>query len=219
MRATRLVLVLTVMLTSACRPVPTPSVSPSNPAASDPDTAAKEPFLLRYTREPTVVAGLSQLKDAKLAPGITEMRIWIGFGLRADEQVLILSTSPGQPAKGRALIYFNDDDSDYVTALLRQCEAPRRGMGLVVCDAPLPRPADWDAIHTRLRQLGAETLPDESAMPTESLVLDGTSMVVEVANSDHYRAYAWSNPDQRSEPQAQVAAEIMQVVENVFDGR
>ncbi|MBD9470116.1 hypothetical protein [Pseudoxanthomonas sp. PXM01] len=220
MRAAWIALALLAMPLSACGPAPSPSASPSDAAAPDSGTVAKQPFLLRFTREPATVAGLSRLEDAELAPGATEIRVWIGFGLRIDQQVLILSTSPGGHVKGSALIHFDDDDDDeYVAALLRQCDAPRRDMGMVVCDAPLSTPTDWGAIHARLRQLGIETLPDESAMPTESLVTDGTSMVVEVANAEGYRAYAWSNPDQRSEPQAQVAAEIMQVVENVFEGR
>lgn len=219
MRAAWIALALIVMPLSACGPAPSPSVPTSDAATPNRGTVAKQPFLLRFTREPAAVAGLSRLEDAKLAPGATEIRVWTGFGLKIDQQVLILSTSPGGSVKGNALIHFEDDDGDYVAALLRQCAAPRRGMGLVVCDAPLSQPGDWDVIHARLQQLGIETLPDESAMPTESLVADGTSMVVEVANAEGYRAYAWSNPDQRSEPQARVAAEIMHVVDSVFEGR
>ncbi|KRA40061.1 hypothetical protein [Pseudoxanthomonas sp. Root630] len=180
----------------------------------------EEPALLHFVRDYATAAGLPDLRRVRPAPGATEIRVWTGFGVIAPDHSIVLKVSSGQPVEGRALNRFRYDaeDADFMRTLLNECHAdPWRLHDRGICDARLARPADWAAVLRELERLGIATLPDESVLPAANhRVKDGASLVVEVATSEGYRAYAYSNPAFRNEPEARAAADIMRTANEVF---
>lgn len=199
-------------------------------AVAEAQRAVEEPVLLEFVRDYAATAGLRELKTAKLKPGASEIRIWTGFGviapdhaviIIAPDHAVIISVVPGQPVEGRALNRFSydPDDSEDMRELLSECtSAPQYREDMVICDAKLARPVDWEALYKRIDRLGITVLPDESSLPpTKHRVHDGAAILVEIAAPHGYRAYSYSNPMFRSEPEAQAALGIMCAVNNVFN--
>ena len=117
-------------------------------AVAEAQRAVEEPVLLEFVRDYAATAGLSELKTAKLKPGASEIRIWTGFGVISPDHALVISVVPGQPVKGRALNRFSydPDDSEDMRELLSECaSAPQYREDMVICDAKLARPVDWEA--------------------------------------------------------------------------
>lgn len=190
-------------------------------AVAEAQQDGKEPVLLEFVRDYAATAGLRELKTATLQSGASEIRIWTGFGVIAPHHAVILTMAAGQPAQGRALNRFrhDPDDGEYMRELLSECaSAPQYRQDMVTCDAKLARPVDWPALYKQVERLGITALPDESSLPpTEYQVHDGAAIVVEIAAPGGYRAYSYSNPMFRSEPEAEAALEIMRTVNNVFN--
>ena len=195
------------------------SLSPMVAAATTPGSL-DEPVLLQFVRDYANTAGLSDLAHVRPPPGTTEIRIWTGFGVIAPESSIVLTMAPGHSVRGRALYRFryDENDAESMRALSDGCASdPRRQHDVAICDARLARSTDWAAIWAALEQLGIATLPDESVLPpTRHRVKDGASIVIEIATSEGYRAYAYSNPALRSEPEARAAVDIMRTVNDVF---
>jgi hypothetical protein len=190
-------------------------------AVAEAQRDAREHVLLEFARDYAAAAGLKELKTATRQSHVSEIRIWTGFGLISPHHAVILKVIPGQPVKGRALNRFryDPDDSEYMRELLSECaNAPQYWQDMVTCDAKLANPVDWQALYERVELLGIASLPDESSLPpTEHRVHDGAAVVVEIATPSGYRAYEYSNPMFRSEPEAKAALEIMRAVNDVFN--
>jgi len=60
----------------------------------------------------------------------------------------------------------------------------------------------WGELWTKLLAEGLLTLPDESALPRDRLVADGSAYVVETNVGGKYRAYAYSDPYDQEQPEA-----------------
>ncbi len=132
---------------------------------------------------------------------------------------MILTISPDKAVQGRAFNRFrHDPDDNESERVMKECKSGlQRLRDVAICDAKLTRKVNWAAVYKNVERLGITTLPDESALPQpEYAVLDGASIVVEIATSEGYRAYSYSNPIFRNEPEAKAAAEIMRIVGEVF---
>ncbi|MCR6624976.1 MAG: hypothetical protein NVV67_01550 [Pseudoxanthomonas sp.] len=185
-----------------------------------PQEGGSESVLVEFAQEYAAVAGLSDLRTATVPAGTREIRIWTGFGLITPHHSIAITVRPAQPVEGRALNRFryDPDDVEYMRELLDECASdPRYQQDIVICDAKLPRPVDWQSLYRKIEQLGIATLPDESLLPPANhRIHDGAAVLVEIATADGYRAYDYSNPMFRSEPEAQAALEIMRTVNGIF---
>lgn len=187
---------------------------------AEPRDGVSESVLLESAQEYAAVAGLSDLRTATIPVGTREIRIWTGFGLITPHHSIAITVRPAQPVEGRALnrFQYDPDDAEYMRELLDECASdPRHQQDIVICDAKLPRPVDWQSLYRKIERLGIATLPDESLLPpTNHRIHDGAAVLVEIATADGYRAYDYSNPMFRSEPEAQAALEIMRTVNGIF---
>ena len=181
----------------------------------------KEPFLLAFTNSVATTAGIGLLKETPLPPGNSEIRIWIGFGIVTPDEMLRIQVNSHGEVTGDVLVYFpsefrsmkSREEKRFLRSILRNCTNLHEGTEKDVCTAKFKSTPDWTALYKELNHLGITILPDESELPKpDSVVFDGVSMVVEVRNGLNYRAYEYSNPAFRSEPEAKIAAQIMKLV-------
>lgn len=109
------------------------------------------------------------------------------------------------------------DADELRVEILDGCRDWKRGSQKETCFAEFERRPNWKRLHAKLERLGLYRLPDESELPPLGFnVNDGIAMVVELRDGASYRAYAYSNPIFRSEPEAQSAYEIMKAVVSVY---
>ena len=181
----------------------------------------EQPFLLQFTHEVATTAGIGLLSDLVIPDNATEIRVWIGFGTVIPEEVLRLGINADGVVSGDVLIHFpsdltsmgSQDASEFLKSIMRNCRDSRKGEQSEVCTATYRHEPDWEALYEDLLGLGIATLPDESELPKpEFMVMDGISMVVEVRNGPKYRAYQYSNPAFRDEPEARAATKIMRTI-------
>lgn len=153
-----------------------------------------------------------------------EIRIWRGMGLGVPYDLLRLVRRNGKvegryswwwPVFPRELIARLETTP--IDAVLRygregQCSRPRRVGAAEGCDLYLLTKPDWQVMWDSLTALGVWTLPDQSALPRDSvLVFDGSSMTVEVRDGRRYRSYAYNNPDVHAHPAQHLAAAIERI--------
>lgn len=192
--------------------------------ASRPTRPAEDPYLLRFVRDVAAMAGLQPLRTAALPPGASEIRIWTGFGVASPEYLVVLKQQPDGNRTGSALSYLTapqkDEDATFHRQWRTACASTSGRNDIVICEPRSAREIDWSAIAGAMDRLGIRSLPDESQLPKrEDRIKDGTSILVEIKEAGAYRAYQYSNPGRRSEPEARAAAEIMQMVDSVFKER
>ncbi|HJP82335.1 MAG TPA: hypothetical protein VJ835_02415 [Fimbriimonadaceae bacterium] len=127
----------------------------------------------------TALSGLPNLQKKGVASGVTEIRIWEGFGLTYLEGYRFRKDSAGirgwwiQPAQpGR---------KDWKAKnYLVEFKPPKMG---------------WPEFWKSLEDLKISTLPDfESLDGPKNSMLDGVSYVVEFAQPGRYRTYMYDNP-------------------------
>lgn len=139
----------------------------------------------------TKAARWTPLRRADILDGSLEIRVWIGFGL--------------QPLQGFRLRREKERwTAHHVTAAFGD-KWPLE-IGEVV-----PK-SDWDGLWKKLESLGILALPDSSALPEESMVLDGVSYVVETSDGQNYRTYMYGNPQAQKWPEAKQIIEIVRTL-------
>lgn len=183
------------------------------------------PFLLQFTDDVATTAGIGVLKDTPLPEGHREIRVWLGFGIIVPEQMLRLQVTGSNRVSGQVLVHYPSDlsymENDEATAfrkdVLSTCKNIRKGTEHDVCTSTFAQQPDWLRAYRKLLMLGIDKLPDESRLPTPDFVVtDGVAMVVEIRDGASYRAYEYSNPAFRKEPEAKAAVKIMHEVSDVF---
>lgn len=191
------------------------SISAGNP---------KVPFFLQFTDKVASTAGIGLLRKTPIPELSSEIRIWIGFGVVIPAHMLRLQVGREGEVKGEVLVHFpsdlsymGEDASEFRRDVMRGCTDLRRGKKIDVCTAVFRSTPDWSTLHRRLTTLGIATLPDESELPKQEIVVfDGIAMVVEVRDGSSYRAYEYANPSLRSGPHAEAASQIIQAIGNVI---
>lgn len=151
------------------------------------------------------------------------MRIWVGFGVMRVEDMLRLQIDENDVVNGSLLVHFRvsnmapEDAEEIRSEILKGCRDWKQGVEKETCFAEFERPPNWKRLHAKLERLGIYRLPDESELPRLDFTInDGIAMVVELRDGDAYRAYAYSNPIFRSEPEAKAAYEIMKALSSVY---
>lgn len=184
----------------------------------------EEPFLLQFTSEAVTTAGMGTLKESHIPDQTSEIRVWIGFGVVQPQKMLRLRVNADGGVSGEILVHFpsdltymEDHAAEFRRDVMRNCTNLRTGKESDVCTATLKNTPSWDALYKNLFRLGITTLPDQSELPQPEIdVLDGIAMVVEVREGSSYRAYEYSNPAFRSEPEAEAATMIIHAIADVF---
>jgi len=180
-----------------------------------------DPPLLRYTDEIANTAEIGLLRNSEFPNNRTEIRVWIGFGVITPDEMLRLQLQANGELSGEVLVYFPSDltymnkrsAKRFRDGIMRSCTRLRKGTKVDVCTATFKKTPNWNALYEQLNRLGITTLPDESELPRPDVVVfDGISMVVEVREGSSYRAYQYSNPHFRREPESNAAQQIIRAI-------
>lgn len=169
----------------------------------------------------TIAAGLTPLRSTVLPMGTQEIRIWIGEGIGIPEDLYRI-VRQGHRVTGEWIQfwsepYYQDNEPD-VTALMEytlagQCRSIGKSGRAGACHTRLVGEPDWKGILQRIERAQVWTLPDESELPQDSVwIMDGWSILVEVRDGAHYRAYHHANPDGHQHPVSKHAAEIAEAL-------
>ena len=155
-----------------------------------------------------VSAGLSRLRSSVLPEGRREVRIWVGGGFTAPEDLYRFVDDHGQ-VSGELVRHWgvlpvdssdrSGEPEDLVLYSLRgSCSRYSTSARKHTCRAEFTRSPDWGAVLKRAEAAGLWTLPDESSLPSDGMqILDGWSITVELRDGSRYRAYNYNNPDIR----------------------
>jgi len=167
-----------------------------------------------------VSAGLSRLRSSVLPEGRREVRIWVGGGFTAPEDLYRFVDDHGQ-VSGELVRHWgvlpvdssdrSGEPEDLVLYSLRgSCSRYSTSARKHTCRAEFTRSPDWGAVLKRAEAAGLWTLPDESSLPSDGMqILDGWSITVELRDGSRYRAYNYNNPDVRKRwPEAGSAVAI-----------
>jgi hypothetical protein len=181
------------------------------------------PFLLAFTHDVASTAGIGSLENSLVPEGSSEIRVWIGFGVVVPDHLLRLVIDRDGEVEGNVFRHFPSDTSymqeyeaEFHRELMTGCTDLRRGKESAVCTATFRDQPDWLALYGNLVDLDILTLPDESELPKpQHRVKDGIAMVVEIRSGSDYRAYGYSNPSVRTEPQAQSASHIIRMINSL----
>ena len=146
----------------------------------------------------TEAAGLKPLREARPRAGVTELRVWVGFGLQSLRGLRL--RREGEQWSGQHLT------ARYVPT---EPNRPARRSDPLKASAEPVRPASgWDHLWRELDRLGVRTLPDGGTV-YDNRTRDGVGYLFEVLTPDGYRAYLYSNPDQSRVKEAVAVAKIM----------
>lgn len=190
------------------------------------------------------IVDIPPLRSVSLPDDMTELRVWVGFGI-AIPHVLLRLTSQGSDVEGEFVRWWDMMDhpsndprfGDFLTmqrtlAGASGCNEEQNGREWIemgdrtatphrgwtfACRADFrDEEPDWLGILDRLTALGVAVLPDpETLTPEPLLVTDGTSLEVEVLSGAEYRTYTYPNPDLQPWPEAGSAQAIIEVIEGL----
>ena len=176
-------------------------------------------------RQSTITeAGLKPLQGAPLRDGEREARIWVGFGLIHPDAMLRLVRDANGSIHGDIVVWFEPSeypqDAAYNRQLTQQlehaCGRHIETRRVTACTARPTSRRSWSALYGWMTAQGLWELPDESKLPQQQFVVsDGVAMLVELRDGPHYRAYEYSNPMFREEPESHGAAKILRAVQDI----
>lgn len=148
-------------------------------------------------------SNLQDLQKKGLPVGVTEVRIWEGFGLTYLE--------------GYRFRYENKRWRGWWIQPLRKDRPAWKATNYVLEFKPPEQ--GWDAFWKAMVSNDLPTLPDFKSLPGDKNdVLDGVAYVVEYAVTGKYRTYLYSNPQsQRGNwPELQKLRTIVKEIHNSF---
>jgi hypothetical protein len=175
----------------------------------------------------TVAAGLTPLAMTQLPPGEQEIRLWIGEGIAAVEHFYRITRRDKHVSgdwfqawslgeRGGAEAGEPDFNAVLIYSMAGQCRSVGRAGHAHACRVRFTGEPDWKGILERMELAELWTLPDESELPPDSImVLDGWGMLVEIRDGSTYRVYHHGNPDAHQHPVSQKAAEIAAALNSV----
>jgi hypothetical protein len=158
------------------------------PQKFDIPRATWEPIFFGAIDSLSKTAGWTRLRQANLANGALEIRVWVGFGLTPLEGFRLLREG------SRWTAYHVKEGFGDKQPLEHREMKPQGG---------------WDALWRKIEALGILTLPDSSSLPDEAMVFDGVSYVVEISDGRSYRTYQYGNPQYQKWPEAKKSTAIV----------
>lgn len=170
-------------------------------------------------------AGLSRLRTTALPRGRREIRIWIGGGLGYPQDLFRFVESRGR-VSGELVRYWRAGPSEHppgetfhdlmLYSQRGRCSGFAVGARMGTCRGEFVSPPDWKAVLRRAEAEGLWTLPDESSLPRDGImVMDGWGIIVELRDGPRYRAYYYGNPDAHEWPEAAKAVRIARVLDTI----
>jgi hypothetical protein len=165
-------------------------------------------------------AGLEPLRTTQLPAGSREVRLWLGGGLVWPQDLYRVVSRNGR-VTGEWYRYWYSPAPDSMSGLTvpfgmlvrpglsGQCVSIRTRGDAETCEVRFSREPDWSALLQQMSEAGVWTLPDETELPSDSIVVfDGWVLTVELRDGKQYRAYNFSNPQYHRQPEAKQAVAI-----------
>lgn len=217
---------LALLALAACaRAMPPSPVAPAVEGAGGLPNDAWVGVYFRSFDRVAEAAGIPPLRAQPLPPGEREVRVWIGGGLGYPQQLYRVVDRQGR-VRGEEVRYWPLDDEptfadghtfdELVAANQRgACEAVRRTARMAACRARFTRPPDWAGVLRRAEASRLWSLPDESTLGNQSIILDGTSVTVELRSGAEYRAWQYDLRPIPRGPESAAALEIARAFRGV----
>lgn len=132
-----------------------------------------------------------------------QIRIWLGYVFKNQEQVLVLKKQDDGWSGEFIDLFFNYSGKHKLDSINKQVKDVRPISG-------------WNEFITKLYQLDFLTLPDDSKISNYSSDADGDGVTVEIATKDKYRIYSYQSPGIREDsiPEAKKIENILQLIED-----
>lgn len=156
-----------------------------------------EPIFFREINSVAKLSAQTDLRQAILAEGDVEMRMWWGFGLEPLEGI-ILRHIAGQWS---AIHVKADRYSDPTRAIWKTLSTPKSG---------------WDACWERLVDAGILELPDAQEVNCSVDGFDGIAFIVETNTGQEYRTYRYGNPTLAQCKEAKQMVKITEIIDQEF---
>ena len=157
----------------------------------------KAGFGSKSINELTAEADLPSLQTVLLPDNDLEVRVWVGFGLRGVDGLVIRRSGDQWSAIHLHGMAEHPPYPFYREALT----VPKSG---------------WETAWRKLTNAGILTLPDASAIQCEPGGPDGTSYVVETNVNKIYRTYKYHNPEYAKCDEAEQMIRIREVIADEF---
>jgi hypothetical protein len=171
--------------------------------------------------DPVVRAvGLKPLRHTYLSADTREVRLWIGGGLFWPQDLYRVVSENGR-VTGEWYRYWDSPAPDRTSViripfgilvragLAGQCGSIRTRGDTEVCEVRFSHEPDWSAVLDRMSEAEVWTLPDQTALPDDRImVADGWMLTVEIRQGRQYRTYNYSNPGSHQQPEAKQARRI-----------
>ncbi|HEV7991058.1 MAG TPA: hypothetical protein VGP25_04490 [Gemmatimonadaceae bacterium] len=157
----------------------------------------------------TAALDLQSLRDARLARGEREVRVWTQIEIGVPKRMVRIREVDGR-VTGEGVLYWSvpkpdSSGGDSVGPLVHDivaynhagtCGQIRVKGETAACRTRYLKTPDWRAIMREAERSGLWTIPDPSTLPDDGLMtLDGWTIVVELRTSDAYRAYRYNSPE------------------------
>ena len=170
-----------------------------------------------------IAAGLRPLRERSLPSGSRELRIWIGGGITIPEDLYRIRIDNGK-VTGQWIRYwdrkgrFEWRSEVSQGAMMRYtfdgvCDRIGTAGNVDACVTRFTKTPEWASLLRRVEADSVWTLPDQSEMPPDSImVMDGYAISVEARDGATYRHYGYANPDAHANAGARHAAAIAKSV-------
>jgi hypothetical protein len=168
---------------------------PSTQVASE---AKWEPIFFKMINERLAESGIPELRTSQMTGADFEGRVWIGFGGRGEDAIILRHSS----SQWSGLHLHGISRGPRLVSTVSNLAAPRSG---------------WEAAWQKLTQAGLLTLPDALAIGCSTQIFDGMSYVVEINKDQNYRTYLYDNPDHAKCSEAKQMLEIGGIIAEEFD--
>ena len=159
-------------------------------------------YFISTTDSAVKAANLPILRNLPLDSGITEIRIWTGFGsLIIQDMYRIYVLESGQ-IDGEYIWYFDapldywelNEKEEFYNETYKYCNKIGAFEKTESCLVKLDKNVDWNGIYNGLIKLDIWNMPDNSEIPKyqhkDSIVtLDGSHIIVELKKNGYYRSF------------------------------
>lgn len=147
------------------------------------------------------LSGLLDLQKKSQPVGVTEVRIWEGFGTTYLEGYRF--RFEGKRWRGWWMQPAIEDKAVWKKQnYLQELKAPKQG---------------WDAFWKTMTDNRLATLPDFESLPGEkATMMDGICYVVEYTAGGKYRTYMYNNPHSQRDTWPEIAF-VKKIVKNIHD--
>ena len=175
-------------------------------------------FFHKYKDKDSTSKKWKHLREVGVSAGSLEVRVAYGGSFIADGGVYRLCRNGGEwtgffTSSDFRFYKFHHNGDEWVGVFDASAETGNHPEPIF---ALTPR-TDWATFWGKLETLGILTLPDDSFFDSKEIFGgEGPGYTVEINDGEHYRIYAYLNPQNLNVPEAKQIIEIIKTLQNEF---